>query len=437
MTTSKMKESISATSTKDSTTNDSSEMEMSASQTLDRLQRLNQGYYGEETLSPDSSFNTCSTWLLHHVQQSYEERLKTFSTPSTYYAKPLELSPLVCARFGYKNSKQDFIQCTHPGCKAIVCVKFHPDLSSSSRRSLARTYRATLAKAHSSDCPFKNDSERWLLHNETETNDALEAKPSDQEGDNKIEPSFVPPYLQSMSNEFKMFDDITPNGRIVKNLILEEAHKLSSMMSFLESKNKAALRWHTPMPQKVLHSILDTSGVSCVEMAIRKREFEMRACDKIMKSLESMKIGNDDSTSTSGDVGDKSSTPEKKVNQVVLREEAAMLAAFGWRQKKWSTPQSLSVRKELEVVCPLCHTCAKVSFELKQPLVEDDSDERPSKKQRTVKCYFDLVNSHRHFCPYSGGFAPEHPQPSENEKDVEVKTKPGWVNVIRALIKIK
>ena len=50
-----------------------------------------------ETITPNK--NSTTKMVLWKDRDAYHRRLSTFK-PETYFAKPLELSPLVCAAFG-------------------------------------------------------------------------------------------------------------------------------------------------------------------------------------------------------------------------------------------------------------------------------------------------------------------------------------------------
>lgn len=95
--------------------------------------------------------------------EAFRKRLKTFKA-RTYFAKPLGISPLVCARFGWSNKSCDILQCDL--CDAAICVSFDPNLSSKSVRRLTRTYRSMLATSHAdlpNTCLFRDDAEQHLI----------------------------------------------------------------------------------------------------------------------------------------------------------------------------------------------------------------------------------------------------------------------------------
>lgn len=60
--------------------------------------------------------NRCKPWS----SSDFRDRLRTFKT-GWWFAKPLELSPLVCARYGWHNSGPDTLKCSV--CSAQIIVK--------------------------------------------------------------------------------------------------------------------------------------------------------------------------------------------------------------------------------------------------------------------------------------------------------------------------
>ncbi|ESO88777.1 hypothetical protein LOTGIDRAFT_234377 [Lottia gigantea] len=52
------------------------------------------------------------------AKSEYFKRVQTFS-PLSWFGKPRELSPLICARYGWENTKTDMLQCV--SCRAVLC----------------------------------------------------------------------------------------------------------------------------------------------------------------------------------------------------------------------------------------------------------------------------------------------------------------------------
>lgn len=81
---------------------------------------------------------------------SFLARVGTFK-PSTWFAKPLELSPLVCARRGWVNIKSNFLQCVW--CGACASFEF-PTQMAHGLEGLLEDLVKTLTDAHDPECPW-------------------------------------------------------------------------------------------------------------------------------------------------------------------------------------------------------------------------------------------------------------------------------------------
>jgi len=563
---------------------------VNASKYLNLLKSLNQGKYHENsnnsernptvdtddgttttaiaTMSPTTSMTDCAiSWILERVRSSYRERLETFANPSTYFAKPIDISPLVCARFGWSNTAPNVLTCsnntsngTHNGsggrncCNAVLYVKFHPNLSPQSHATLARTYRTLLAKSHSESCPFRADAERWLITLDTNNdndndndgrNDNVGEHPTTKagsHGENRSEtpsPSspFVPPYLLSMSREFTVFEDCSTVGFIARELVRKEATTLGIAMKILESDGGAGavgggrpttrrgILWRASVPYEVVdRCCFDGEGD-----AVAPQEFVQ---EQLMACLV---VGTEGRTSH--DDGESAAPPPPTTTEhddaahdrcSYMRNEAALLAAFGWRFEPWpSSSTTVPTSNVLRVGCRLCLASAPVPWCWKEVSDDGGDDEGalgttatdadgddgtgrnthtadecsgestaavqqpPLKKRRcddrnalttfsnsvgvqhpppnlsvldtdeiekgdgegvdsssgSNVASFDVVGSHRHFCPYVSGFASyrqkEGRRPGETPNGTDdfvtpgSTTKPvaGWERVVDALMR--
>ncbi|XP_005104988.1 nuclear-interacting partner of ALK isoform X2 [Aplysia californica] len=118
------------------------------------ITRGNASVQGEKTFPSDGTAYdlrprlACSTSVLRSYD-SYLQRLDTFSS-LTWFNKPAELNPLICARYGWENIDTDMLQCV--GCKAFLCgqlpVKTNPEVYEESLSKLKKN----LLAAHDKFC---------------------------------------------------------------------------------------------------------------------------------------------------------------------------------------------------------------------------------------------------------------------------------------------
>ena len=82
--------------------------------------------------------------------QAYRTRLQTYS-PATFFGKPVALSPIVCARHGWRNVTVDGLLCDF--CQASLSVPLPASLSVEATNKLVALYREQVEKTgHASAC---------------------------------------------------------------------------------------------------------------------------------------------------------------------------------------------------------------------------------------------------------------------------------------------
>ncbi|RUS79489.1 hypothetical protein EGW08_012757 [Elysia chlorotica] len=97
----------------------------------------------ETVLSPKSN----TAVLRSH--NSFLKRLDTFSA-LTWFGKPAELSPLICARYGWENIEADMLQCT--GCKTFLCGKLPPKTDIEEYNKTLEKLKKCLVTSHDRFC---------------------------------------------------------------------------------------------------------------------------------------------------------------------------------------------------------------------------------------------------------------------------------------------
>lgn len=88
-------------------------------------------------------------------REAYLKRLATFR-PTTFFAKPELISPIVCARLGWINTSIDLLACET--CQASLVVTIHPKLKAAAVKKIAGIYQKRLCTSHKITCPFRCDS---------------------------------------------------------------------------------------------------------------------------------------------------------------------------------------------------------------------------------------------------------------------------------------
>ncbi|XP_045165270.2 zinc finger C3HC-type protein 1-like [Mercenaria mercenaria] len=86
-------------------------------------------------------------------RQLFYKRVYTFS-PLTWFAKPLELSPLVCARYGWENVNSDMLQCVN--CKAFLCGRLPKGVDTLVYRECCNKLKKSLIDSHEKLCKWSS-----------------------------------------------------------------------------------------------------------------------------------------------------------------------------------------------------------------------------------------------------------------------------------------
>mmetsp|Transcript_20588 Transcript_20588/g.30899 ORF Transcript_20588/g.30899 Transcript_20588/m.30899 type:complete len:373 (+) Transcript_20588:44-1162(+) len=342
--------------------------------------------HGKETVALEAAAaaDNKKTYLWEDSDK-YFERLATFK-PDTYFAKPLAISPLVCAAFGWENVGRDIIKCTHKQCKAALCIKFHPALDKESHANLCAKYLNLLASSHKDVCPFQSFAKRSLkvMERKSKTNNAVII---DVEEENSNEPAslmdrvesalkcstvdlYVPPYMLPLCNEMKRFEDFTGDGSVTKQSVEEGAIKIQRQ--------------------------IDAKGAVGVEMP----DVVSTYCREVLSDPNT-------------ELFDKSENCSR---------DAYMLSAFGW--SLCDEDGSAGDVMGAVMKCNLC--LSKSVLASAAPTMNAESPKKKKRRIDTLKeANIKVLESHRAYCPNVSGFA----------RGVSDQSKPGWKVVLSNLRK--
>ncbi|XP_070557509.1 zinc finger C3HC-type protein 1-like [Ptychodera flava] len=84
-------------------------------------------------------------------KKAYFARVATFSE-KTWFAKPIGLSPLRCAQYGWENTGKELLKCV--SCSEILCGSLPQTWESELYRKRCEELKQTLRKAHSNICAW-------------------------------------------------------------------------------------------------------------------------------------------------------------------------------------------------------------------------------------------------------------------------------------------
>mmetsp|Transcript_37091 Transcript_37091/g.111093 ORF Transcript_37091/g.111093 Transcript_37091/m.111093 type:complete len:359 (-) Transcript_37091:147-1223(-) len=291
----------------------------------------------------------------------------------------------------WTNTSRDMLVCSHPSCRAAVCVAYHPVLSSRSVSRLTATYREMLATSHDRACPFRDEAERWLRDDRARVR-TTPRKIRERE-------FVVPPYLLPMSEEFLLLESAgCGGGTATRRMVGKAASHLT------ERLNSAA-------PGKSLNGLtLPAEVMNFVTKECSLPNDETLTIESVAENIRSaigMKMEPGQGRSNGTVIEPKSldnslydSPCASKEAHNVTDNNCALLAAFGWRDSK----EDVLVSGHFIVECGVCMAKGAVPA---GDCARDCTDEPLTKKRRTqgsdIKT-IDLIASHRSFCPYACGF---------------------------------
>lgn len=299
--------------------------------------------------------NSGSTSLLN-LRNEYEKRLLTFQA-STYYAKPPCLSPLFCARFGWKNADTDMLVCT--GCSSALAITLNSSLSANTYDKLCRAYRNKIVSCHSPSCAYRLSSIEELESSETEMEEVAMTSTTDLDQTSLNVPVYMSQVLPEDS--IRLMEHPKP-----ATILRQNAKKISdTIRSTLCTLNA--------------NNILD--GASTSSWTLPKLQVPPR--------IQHMNSGKELSKCVGCD------------NESILA-----LALLGWR-----TIPNMSSDKTVPALsfgCPCCLSIMDLRLELDTADASEDDDDddadRLNKRQRTSSRNLNPLEAHRHYCPFRVGF---------------------------------
>eukprot|EP00581_Thalassiosira_minuscula_P008300 CAMPEP_0183702762 /NCGR_PEP_ID=MMETSP0737-20130205/766_1 /TAXON_ID=385413 /ORGANISM="Thalassiosira miniscula, Strain CCMP1093" /LENGTH=405 /DNA_ID=CAMNT_0025929433 /DNA_START=1 /DNA_END=1215 /DNA_ORIENTATION=- len=324
----------------------------------------------DDALAPSSSSSLPPVWK---DRDAYRRRLSTFR-PDTYFAKPLALSPLVCAAYGWENTSKDILKCQHPNCGATICIAFHSSLNEEAHDKLCQQYLEMLVSSHTTGCPFRSFTSRWakvmkrrasneanskcheltvqelsVIIAEEDNAEYLINKVSDGLRSSQL---YVPPYFLSLSDEFLQFEDCSGDGSITRDRVKGRA---------LQLRDKLKTR------------IGESSKLSDLVLP----EAVTGYCQKVLPDVYVGKLLHQ--------------------NDIVMKVPY-FLATFGWDLGEEPVSEGAGVILK----CGICQAKAWLASS------SATNEETPRKKRRTndpKDACLKLIDSHRVYCPYVSGFS--------------------------------
>ncbi len=323
-------------------------------------------------------------------------------------------------------------------CPAVVCLKFHPGLTPASYRQLTQIYRTQLANCHEDTCPFSMDAKRWLIMNETEPENVPGIGISNE---STIVETVVPPFLIPMDKEYFMLQESSylsnNSGVSTREHILKEAAILRNTIG----ENRAEFMLSDETKSRII-SICNSHNV------LQSTSSHPDAHDGEVLSYQNQlsKVFNTTIDSSTGEVS-SNQNPNKSNTDL----NYILLSLFGWRL---DIPKDAHGSQQPCVTCPFCFNsqlCSKIlpSLLSKKQSLEGEMKNHgpPSPKRQRVEgapntplpvlenVQFDLINSHRYFCPMVSGFVRKDAVKSKTTK--HGTSEPGWELMLSSVCKHK
>ncbi|KFP50674.1 Nuclear-interacting partner of ALK, partial [Cathartes aura] len=388
-------------------------------------------------------------------KEAYFSRVETFTIhPLKWAGKPHELSPLVCAKYGWTNVECDMLKCS--SCQAFLCVSLQLAFDFNKYKERCVELKKALCTAHKKFC-FWPDSpcpDRFAMLLADEPRALLQ--------------DFLDRF-QSLCQLELQLPSLRPED--MKNMSLTE-EKISLLLQLIGEELEHKTEGEKP-PMKFATEILQVHVPACIlalcgwtcSAASGSVHLSVITCSRCMRKVGLWGFHQLESAGPELDSCGLSSAPQAPAERFPLaptsprrmltrsqdtlplgseQHEKSPSPAIS-RPRGWDSPIPMD-RGELEVASP-----ALRSRPVTRSMGQGDNVEVPSsplrRAKRTRLCsssssdtslrsFFDPSSQHRDWCPWvnavEGGEALEDTA-TQTEKE-PVKAEPGWRVVLNTLL---
>ncbi|NXD07572.1 NIPA protein, partial [Nothocercus nigrocapillus] len=404
-----------------------------------------------ESTSKEAYFSRVETFT---ISFNAESPISSCHYPLKWAGKPHELSPLVCAKYGWTNVECDMLKCS--SCQAFLCVSLQLAFDFSKYKERCGELKKALCTAHEKFCfwPDNPCPDRFavLLVDEPRAllQDFLERFQSLCQLELQL-PSLQPEDMKNMAlTEEKI--------RQLLQLIGEELeHKTEGEKAPVKFSSEI-LHVHVPA------CVLALCGWTCSAVSGSMR-LSVITCSRCMRKVGLWGFHQLECAGPELDSGGLSGAPQSPAERFPAvptsprrmltrsqdslppgseQQERSPLPAMS-RLRGWDCPSPME-RGELEAASPVLR-----SRPVTRSMGQEDNVEVPSSPHRRTKrgrfcssssldsstrSFFDPSTQHRDWCPWvnvvEGGEAQENPAaPMQKEP---AKAEPGWRVVLNTLL---
>ncbi|XP_009981375.1 PREDICTED: nuclear-interacting partner of ALK, partial [Tauraco erythrolophus] len=386
-------------------------------------------------------------------KEAYFSRVETF-TPLKWAGKPHDLSPLVCAKYGWTNVECDMLKCS--SCQAFLCMSLQLAFDFNKYKERCVELKKALCTAHEKFC-FWPDSpcpDRFAMLLVDEPRALLQ--------------DFLDRF-QSLCQLELQLPSLRPED--MKNMALTE-EKISLLLQLLREELEHKTEGEKP-PMKFATETLQVHVPACIlalcgwtcSAASGSVHLSVITCSRCMRKVGLWGFHQLESVGPELDSCSPSSAPTAPAERFLLvpssprrmltrsqdtvspgseQQEKSPLPAIS-RPRSWDSPIPMD-RGDFEVASP-----ALRSRPVTRSMGQGDSVDVPSSPLRRAKqarlcsssssdtslrSFFDPSSQHRDWCPWvnpvEGGEALEDTT-AQTEKE-PAKAEPGWQVVLNTLL---
>ncbi|KAF1396636.1 Nuclear-interacting partner of ALK, partial [Spheniscus mendiculus] len=407
-----------------------------------------------ESASKEAYFSRVETFTISFLMLNFQLSPTLFAHPLKWAGKPHELSPLVCAKYGWTNVECDMLKCS--SCQAFLCVSLQLAFDFNKYKERCVELKKALCTAHEKFC-FWPDSpcpDRFAMLLVDEPRALLQ--------------DFLDRF-QSLCQLELQLPSLRPED--MKNMSLTE-EKISLLLQLIGEELEHKTEGEKP-PMKFATEILQVHVPACVlalcgwtcSAASGSVHLSVITCSRCMRKVGLWGFHQLESAGPELDSCGPSGTPPASAERLPLvptsprrmltrsqdtlppgseQHEKSPSPAIS-RPRGWDSPIPMD-RSELEVASPTLR-----SRPVTRSMGQGDNMEVPSSPLRKAKrarlcsssssdtslrSFFDPSSQHRDWCPWvnvvEGGEALEDTT-TQTEKE-PARAEPGWRVVLNTLL---